>query len=228
MIYTEKTMLRTATNRHTHERTELLSFLRSRGITDERVLRAMNAIERENFVEGHFARRAYEDTALPIGNEQTISQPFTVAYMTEALDLKKGERVLEIGTGSGYQAAVLAEMGCQVYTIERHIPLLQKARKRFDSLGYHNIISRGGDGTLGWDEYAPYDAIIVTAGAPDVPEPLVKQLNPNGGRLIIPIGERDVQKMYLIRSAEGKLAVQELPEFKFVPLIGKEGWKQEA
>lgn len=221
-------MLRTATNRHTHDRNELLTFLRSRGISDENVLRAMSTALRENFVEGNFVRRAYEDIALPIGNEQTISQPYTVAYMTQALNLKEGERVLEIGTGSGYQAAILAEMGCQVYTIERHHPLLQKARKRFESLGYNNIISRGGDGTLGWDEYAPFDAIIVTAGAPDVPEPLVKQLNPKGGRLLIPIGERDVQKMYLIRSDGGELAVKELPEFKFVPLIGKEGWKQDA
>jgi protein-L-isoaspartate(D-aspartate) O-methyltransferase len=225
---TSKTQLHGAKNHLTHERHELVAFLRSRGITDKAVLEAMGKIPREHFLDTHFASRAYSDIALPIGSQQTISQPYTVAYMTQELYLKKGERVLEIGTGSGYQAAVLAELGCQVYTVERHIPLLKDARKRFEAMGYHNIISRGGDGTLGWPEYAPFDAIIVTAGAPDVPEPLVSQLNPNGGRLIIPIGTKSVQKMYLIRKDGEELSAKELPEFRFVPLIGKEGWKTES
>ncbi len=220
-------MLHSAQNNFSHERSSLQQFLRSRGITDERVLRAMGKIPREQFLEKNFARRAYEDSALPIGSGQTISQPFTVAYMTEALQIKSGEKVLEIGTGSGYQAAVLAEMGCKVYTIERHLPLLLAAQKRFSALGYHDIISRAGDGSRGWAEYAPFDAIIVTAGAPDVPETLTKQLNPNGGRLIVPVGSIDIQRMYMIRNENGKLEVDELPEFKFVPLVGKEGWQQE-
>jgi protein-L-isoaspartate(D-aspartate) O-methyltransferase len=187
----------------------------------------MGKIPREQFLEKNFARRAYEDSALPIGSGQTISQPFTVAYMTQALHLQPGEKVLEIGTGSGYQAAVLEEMGCKVFTIERHLPLLQNARKRFDALGYHDIISRSGDGSRGWAEYAPFDAIIVTAGAPDVPETLTKQLNPNGGRLLVPVGSLDIQRMYLVKNEQGKLNVEELPEFKFVPLVGKEGWAME-
>lgn len=214
-----------ASNRYAQERRAMVDFLRTRGIHDPAVLNAMLTLPREIFLEGHFAGRSYEDSALPIGSGQTISQPYTVAFMTQALGLKPGDRVLEIGTGSGYQAAVLRAIGCKVFTIERHLPLLQDARKRFDALGYHDIISRAGDGSRGWDEYAPYDAIIVTAGAPDVPETLVKQLNPNGGRLIIPVGTRDVQRMYLVTSHEGKLSVKEFPEFKFVPLIGKEGWE---
>lgn len=220
-----RTPLSTTINRHSREREEMIAFLRSRGISDPDVLRAMGKLPREIFLMKNMESQAYSDMALPIGSRQTISQPYTVAYMTQALKLTKGERVLEIGTGSGYQAAVLAEMGMQVYTIERHITLLQEARKRFDLLGYHNIISRGGDGTLGWSEFAPYDAIIVTAGAPDVPETLVKQLNDEHGRMIIPVGERSVQRMYLIRKTNGELSAEELPEFRFVPLVGKQGWK---
>jgi protein-L-isoaspartate(D-aspartate) O-methyltransferase len=220
-------LLHSATNNFSHERIQLQEFLRSRGITDKEVLQAMGKVPRELFLEKNFFRRAYEDSALPIGSGQTISQPFTVAYMTQALRLKSGEKVLEIGTGSGYQSAILAELGCKVFTIERHQTLLQSARKVFDVLGYHDIISRSGDGSRGWAEYAPFDAIIVTAGAPDVPETLTKQLNPNGGRLIVPVGSMAVQKMYLVINDQGKLEVEELPEFKFVPLVGKEGWNDE-
>jgi protein-L-isoaspartate(D-aspartate) O-methyltransferase len=214
-----------ASNRYAQERRSMVEFLRTRGITDEAVLSVMLALPRELFLEGHFAGRSYEDSALPIGSGQTISQPYTVAFMTQVLKLKPGDKVLEIGTGSGYQGAVLRALGCKVYTIERHQQLLTEARKRFDLLGYHDILSRAGDGSRGWDEYAPYDAIIVTAGAPDVPETLTKQLNPTGGRLIVPVGSKDVQRMYLVTSNNGKLSVQEFPEFKFVPLIGKEGWE---
>jgi len=220
-------LLHSAKNNFSHERMLLQEFLRSRGISDRVVLRAMGIIPREQFLEKNFARRAYEDSALPIGSGQTISQPYTVAYMTQALDLQPGEKVLEIGTGSGYQAAILAEMGCKVFTIERHLSLLQAAQKRFEALGFHDIISRAGDGSRGWAEYAPFDAIIVTAGAPDVPETLTKQLNHNGGRLLVPVGSLDVQRMYLVKNENGNLTVKELPEFKFVPLVGKEGWAQE-
>ncbi len=217
-------MLHSATNNFSQERIQLQDFLRSRGITEPGVLKVMGKVPRELFLEKNFSRRAYEDSALPIGSGQTISQPFTVAFMTQALRLKPGEKVLEIGTGSGYQAAILAELGCKVFTIERHQQLLRGASKVFESLGYHNIISRSGDGSRGWAEYAPFDAIIVTAGAPDVPETLTKQLNPNGGRLIVPVGSLSIQRMYLIINTNGVLTVEELPEFKFVPLVGKEGW----
>ncbi len=205
-------------------RQALVEFLRSRGITDERVLEAMASVPRERFLDRTFAARAYEDSALPIGEGQTISQPYTVAYQTQALQLKPGEKVLEIGTGSGYQTAILAQMGVRVFTIERHVELLETARKRLEALGYHRIISRAGDGSRGWPEYAPFDAILVTAGAPDVPESLTKQLNPNGGRLIIPIGGRQNQKMYLITRNGDDFSGEELTTFAFVPLIGAEGW----
>jgi protein-L-isoaspartate(D-aspartate) O-methyltransferase len=205
-------------------RESLVEDLRARGISDERVLDAMASIPRERFLDRTFSSRAYEDSALPIGEGQTISQPYTVAYQTQALQLKEGEKVLEIGTGSGYQAAVLAKMGVRVYTIERHVDLLEAARKRLESLGFHRVISRAGDGTRGWPEYAPFDAILVTAGAPDVPESLTKQLNPNGGRMIIPIGGRQSQKMYLIRRTGDEFVGEELIGFAFVPLIGAEGW----
>lgn len=206
-------------------RKELVAFLRTKGIVNPNVLKAMGEIPREFFLDKHFSLRAYEDSALPIGSGQTISQPYTVAFQTQVIGPNQGEKILEIGTGSGYQASILAQMGCMVYTIERHVPLLNDARKRFEKLGFHNIISRGGDGSVGWAEYAPFDAIIVTAGAPDLPEALLKQLKPDGGRMVIPIGTRDVQRMYLIRMEMGKPVVTEFPEFKFVPLVGKEGWQ---
>jgi protein-L-isoaspartate(D-aspartate) O-methyltransferase len=206
------------------DRLQLVDELRARGIHDERVLAAMATIPRERFLDGPYAAHAYEDSALPIGEGQTISQPYTVAYQTQSLELKPGEKILEIGTGSGYQTAVLAHIGLRVYTIERHVALLEQARKRLEALGYHRVISRAGDGTRGWPEFAPYDAILVTAGAPDVPESLTKQLNPNGGRMIIPVGDKRSQRMYLIRNSNGKLSAEELIDFSFVPLIGSEGW----
>ena len=205
-------------------RQTLVEQLRARGIHDERVLEAMASVPRERFLDQTFVLRAYEDSALPIGEGQTISQPYTVAYQTQALELKEREKILEIGTGSGYQTAVLAQMGARVYTIERHVALLEAARKRLESLGFHRVISRAGDGTRGWPEYAPFDAILVTAGAPDVPESLAKQLSPDGGRMVIPIGGQRSQKMYLVKKDGEKLTATELADFAFVPLIGKEGW----
>lgn len=204
------------------ERKEMISLLESRGITDPNVLSAMAKVERHLFVEPPFVNRAYEDSALPIGNEQTISQPYTVAFMTQALAAKHADKVLEVGTGSGYQAVVLAKMGCRVFTIERHLGLLAEARKMFDKLNLR-IASKGGDGTVGWNEFAPFDGIIVTAGAPTVPEALKQQLA-NGGRLVIPVGDREVQKVLVVKREGNEYLTEETFGFKFVPLVGKNGW----
>jgi len=205
-------------------RFQLVDRLRERGIKDERILSAMNKIPRELFVDPAFVSQAYEDIALPIDCNQTISQPYTVAFMTQALNLKEGSKVLEIGTGSGYQATLLYLMGMRVYTIERIYELYLKANRIFQQLGV-NVLTRWGDGSLGWKEYAPYDGIIVTAAAPKVPEPLLEQLAING-RLVIPVGDRSYQAMYIITKV-GDNQFQEEQEhfFKFVPLIGEYGWQ---
>ena len=205
------------------ERGEMVELLRQRGINDERLLQAMMAVDRREFVEEAFLNRAYEDSALPIGSSQTISQPYTVAFMTQALEIQPGDKVLEIGTGSGYQAAILAEMEARVFTIERHMDLLTEARKSFDKFDY-TIASKCGDGTIGWKEFAPYNGILVTAGAPEVPQPLLDQLA-EGGTLVIPIGNLDVQNLHVITRRDGKYEPKIVPSFKFVPLIGKLGWK---
>ena len=200
----------------------MIALLKDRGITDARILRAMRTIERHRFVPQPFTNRAYEDSALPIGMKQTISQPYTVAFMTQALGVKEGDKVLEVGTGSGYQAAILAELGARVFTIERYIELLISARHVLDDLGYR-IASKAGDGTVGWSDFAPFDGIIVTAGAPDVPQPLLQQLA-DGGNLVIPVGGLDIQNLLVtIRHGEN-FERHEIHGFKFVPLIGKMGW----
>jgi protein-L-isoaspartate(D-aspartate) O-methyltransferase len=209
-------------SRFEDERREMIEVLRDRGITDERLLKVMGKIERHLFVSEPFVNRSYDDTALPIAKQQTISQPYTVAYMTQELAPKEGARVLEIGTGSGYQASVLAELGCKVFTIERHVDLLLQARKMFEKLGYR-IGSKAGDGTIGWSEFAPYDGIIVTAAAPDVPDPLLKQLG-EGGRLVIPIGDLDMQDLHVFTKSGETFESRVVKGFKFVPLIGKKGW----
>ena len=216
-------MQRRSVKRFDMEKDEMIRLLRERGIRDERLLSAMVTIDRHEFVQDAFVNRSYDDSALPIGKSQTISQPYTVAFMSEALGISSGDRVLEIGTGSGYQAAVLAGMGARVFTIERHMELLVEARKRFDKLGF-TIASKCSDGTLGWREFAPYAGIIVTAGAPDVPEPLLEQLTV-GGILVIPIGGQDTQSLYIITRTASGYESREAAGFKFVPLIGKKGWK---
>lgn len=205
------------------ERDEMIDLIRQRGITDERLLQAMKTVDRREFVQIAFLNRSYDDCALPIGHSQTISQPYTVAFMTEALEVELGDKVLEIGTGSGYQAALLAEMGARVFTIERNIELLTSARKRFEKLHYE-IVSKCGDGTIGWKDFAPYDGIVVTAGAPEAPKPLLNQLN-DGGVLVIPIGDLDIQNLHIVRRVKDKFETREAVGFKFVPLIGKKGWK---
>lgn len=204
------------------ERRDMIALLRERGIGDERLLQVMGKIERHLFVSEPFVNRSYDDTALPIAKQQTISQPYTVAFMTERLAPKPGAKILEIGTGSGYQAAVLAELGCKVYTIERHVDLLLHARKMFERFGYR-IASKAGDGTVGWSEFAPYDGIIVTAAAPEVPDPLLKQLA-DGGRLVIPVGDLEIQDLFVVTRTGDTYARRDIRGFKFVPLIGKKGW----
>ncbi|MGB9770674.1 MAG: protein-L-isoaspartate(D-aspartate) O-methyltransferase [Candidatus Kapaibacteriota bacterium] len=205
-------------------RFQLVDRLRQRGIKDERILSAMNKIPRELFVDPAFVHQAYEDIALPIDCNQTISQPYTVAFMTQALNLKEGSKVLEIGTGSGYQATLLFLMGMRVYTIERIYELYLKSKKLFEKLGV-DVLTKWGDGTLGWKDYAPYDGIIVTAAAPVVPEPLLEQLAING-RLVIPVGDRNYQAMYIItKIGEDQYKQEQENYFKFVPLIGEKGWR---
>ena len=195
-----------------------------RGIQDPRVLDAMGTVPRHLFVEDAMQASAYSDFPLPIGSGQTISQPYIVALMTEALQLKGRERVLEIGTGSGYQAAVLSRLCERVYTVERIDSLLGRARKVFDKLRYHNIVSRIDDGTVGWADQAPFDAIVVTAGGPVIPQPLLDQLADHG-RLVIPVGDHNVQELQLVTKEEGETTVQLIEHVRFVDLIGAHGWQ---
>lgn len=207
------------------ERQELIKKLAKKGITDQAVLQAMLEVERHLFVLDAMVAHAYADVALPIGQGQTISQPYTVAFMTQALKLKPGSKVLEIGTGSGYQAAVLYKMGMRVYTIERQPDIQLRTQRLFDQLGIR-AVCRLGDGTIGWADYAPYDGIIVTAGGPSVPVNLKKQLD-IGGKLVIPVGDKKSQALLIItKTGEDTFRTEEVPKFAFVPLIGKEGWNR--
>jgi len=196
----------------------------ARGIKDERVLQVMGKIPRHLFIEEALAGEAYNDHPVPIGEKQTISQPYIVAVMTEALELKGDENTLEIGAGSGYQTAILAELSSRVYTIERIESLLVNARKILAQLGYDNILFKVFDGTMGWKEYAPFDTIMVTAGAPGLPEPLVDQLADNG-RMIIPIGDRYSQELIKIVRRGKSLEQKNLGGCRFVNLIGIHGWQ---
>ena len=198
-----------------------------RGIKDKKVLDAMLKVPRHLFVGEAQRMSAYEDHPLPIGEGQTISQPFMVAWMTEALELKGEESILEIGTGSGYQTAILGELASKVYSVERVPSLTGKARKFLDSQGYRNVLVKLSDGTLGWEEYAPYDRILVTAGSPSVPGPLLEQLAP-GGILVIPVGGNSVQELLRIRKREdGSTSQEKMGGCVFVRLVGKHGWEGE-
>ncbi len=199
----------------------------ARGIKNRRVIEAMLKVPRHIFVEEALASQAYNDKPLPIGEKQTISQPYMVALMTELLELTGREKVLEIGTGSGYQAAILAELADRVYTVERIRPLALKARKALDNLGLLNINIKISDGTVGWKEEAPFDAILVTAGAPDVPPELISQLAANG-KLVIPVGEKYEQTLVRIcKSVDGSIIREDLIGCRFVRLIGRNGWENE-
>jgi len=197
----------------------------ARGVEDERVLEAMLKIPRHLFVPHNLRERAYDDSPLPIGDGQTISQPYMVAWMTELLEVKDTDRVLEVGTGSGYQAAILCELAAEVFSVEKYPDLASKAEERLHALGYRNIAVRVGDGTLGWPEEAPFDGIIVTAGSPSVPQPLLEQLT-EGGRLVIPVGSSGMQMLNLIRREGNEYHTSEEGTCVFVPLVGKFGWRR--
>lgn len=197
-----------------------------RGIRDPRVIDAMGRIHRHLFVIPEHQAEAYEDRPLPIGEGQTISQPYMVAIMTQSLELTGRERVLEVGTGSGYQTAILAELALKVYTIERIPPLMDRAKKILADLGYANIQFRTGDGTRGWPEEAPFEGIIVTAGAPEIPRTLTAQLA-NGGRLVIPVGPRYSQTLYKVTREGNRFHEEDVTGCVFVPLLGAFGWKEE-
>jgi len=210
-----------------HKRKDLIDILMKSGIRDERVLGAFNKVKREFYVVPEFKRLAYDNSALPISNNQTISQPFTVAFMTQLLNISEGDKILEIGTGSGYQAAILCEMKAKVYSVERIEQLYEEAKKILHSHHY-KVHLKCSDGTTGWSEHAPYDGIVVTAGSPDLPDSLVKQLAV-GGRLVIPIGDKNEQEIWQVirvKEKDGKeyLDIFKHKNFKFVPLIGEEGW----
>lgn len=207
------------------ERQDLVDKISLKGIYDISVLKAIGEVERHKFVPDVMKHHAYKDVALPIGHGQTISQPYTVAFMTQALRLKPGNKVLEIGTGSGYQAALLLKMAMDVYSIERNVDIFYKTRKLLDKLGLR-INTKCGDGTLGWQEYAPYDGILVTAGSPIIPNSLKIQLA-IGGRLVIPVGNKSSQLLKIVTKIdEDNFEVEDVPEFAFVPLIGREGWNE--
>ncbi len=200
-------------------RENLVRLLERQGITDDKVLNAMRNVLRHEFVPEQLLSQAYANRPLPIGMGQTISQPYIVAYMSEALKLKGGEKVLEIGTGSGYQAAILAEIAGTVYTVEILEPLAKRAEKTLEKLGYENIFVRVGDGYQGWPEHAPFDAIMVTAAPDHVPEPLVEQLKV-GGRMIIPVGERSQRLVLITKDEKGVKQERDLPVL-FVPMTGE-------
>lgn len=205
---------------------ELVKVLMKEGITDKNVLRAFMKVDRHLFVPDIIKAHAYSNVALPIGHEQTISQPYTVAFMTQALELTERCKILEIGTGSGFQAAVLVQMGMKVFSIERNYEIHKRTQELYDRLGIRAALIYG-DGTLGWDDGAPYDRIIVTAGGPEVPKRLLRQLAV-GGKMVIPVGDRNTQTMQIIsKISNDEYKVKEIPNFNFVPLIGKEGWKSE-
>lgn len=208
------------------ERQDLVDTISEKGISDVYVLKAINDVERHKFVPHALLSHAYKDVALPIGYGQTISQPYTVAFMTQALKVKPEGKILEIGTGSGYQAAILYRMGVKVFSIERQFEIYDRTRKLLDELGIR-INTKYGDGTIGWEEHAPFDGILVTAGSPTIPPSLKKQLAV-GGRLVIPVGDKISQKLKIVTKIdEDDFDILDVPEFVFVPLIGKEGWKPE-
>ena len=206
-------------------RKALVRTVKDKGITDNRILDAIGKIPRHYFFDKAFIEHAYQDKAFPIGEGQTISQPYTVAFQTEKLEIERGDKILEIGTGSGYQACILLELGAEVFTIEYNKVLFERTRKFLPTMGYSPHFFHG-DGSMGLEKHAPYDKILVTAGAPSVPKKLIEQLN-IGGSLIIPVGGNETQKMVLIKKIDHKkLTRKEYNYFSFVPLLGADGWSR--
>ena len=204
-------------------RRQLVKEIEGKGIKSATVLSAIGKMPRHVFFDSIFLEHAYEDKAFPIGEKQTISQPYTVAFQSELLNVSKGDKILEIGTGSGYQAAILLELGAEVFTIEYNQKLFQKTIEFLPKLGYNPHFFQG-DGSLGLPKHAPYDSIVVTAGAPNVPDALIKQLK-IGGVLVIPVGDQKQQKMIVIKKlSQNKASKKEFSHFSFVPLLGKDGW----
>ena len=205
-------------------RKRLIRILREKGIKNEQVLEAFNRVERHLFVDGAMYAQAYDDNALPIGFGQTISQPYVVALMTELLEIERDDKILEIGTGSGFQTAILAQFTRRVYTIERHRELSDAARKRLREQGYANVVFKAGDGSLGWPQHGPFNKIIVTAGAPVLPQTLTDQLAV-GGRMIIPTGDKKQQDLVVYDKTAQGLSKFTAAQVLFVPLIGSQGWQ---
>ena len=215
------------TYKHKGLREKLVELLREKGIADERVLSAIQKVPRHVFLDSAFTEAAYEDRALPIAEGQTISQPYTVAMQSKMLDVSKGMKVLEIGTGSGYQAAVLCEMGANLFSIERIRVLHNKAKIMLDDLG-HQPRLKWGDGSAGWEINSPFDRILVTAASPDIPDSLKKQLA-IGGKMVIPVGDKDSQVMtVVVRTDKNEYTISKFDRFKFVPMIGKHGWTSDT
>ena len=207
--------------RHKGMRLKLVETVREKGISDEKVLKAMQQVPRHVFMDSSFVEHAYEDKAFPIGSDQTISQPYTVAFQSELLQVEKGDKILEVGTGSGYQACVLAEMGAKVFSIERHRKLYLKAREILNKLNYYRVKIFYGDGFEGLPTFAPFDKMIITAAAPVIPKKLIDQLKV-GGTLVIPLGESDTQVMKtIVKQGDGTLEGEEHGYFKFVPMLRK-------
>lgn len=213
------------TDRYTAQRRALVERIRERGIDDLAILRAFEAVPRHEFIPHAVWHRAYEDAPLPIGFGQTASQPSLQALYMRLLDLQPTDRVLEIGTGSGYQTAVLAQLVDRVYSVERIRDLSIRAREALDRLRVANVALLVGDGTIGWSRYAPYDAILVAAGSPEVPQPLLDQLAP-GGRMLVPVGTRDAQRLLRIRRTAEGIETEEVLDCTFVPLLGRFGWAE--
>jgi protein-L-isoaspartate(D-aspartate) O-methyltransferase len=202
---------------------KLIKILKEKGITNEQVLDAFRKVPRHLFIDKTLYHQAYDDNALPIGHGQTISQPYVVALMTQTLMIEKDQKILEIGTGSGFQTAILAQFSRRIYTIERNKELGKMALNRLRKMGYENIVFKIGDGSKGWSQHAPYDRIIVTAGAPSVPKELIEQLVV-GGRMVIPIGDRTVQELEIYEKTSQGISKSSLGCVAFVPLVGERGW----
>ena len=219
--------MKNLSKKYDRKREEMVrSQIEARGVRDPRVLSAFRAVPRHLFVSEALREQAYGDYPLPIGEQQTISQPYIVAEMTQALELGQDDRVLEIGTGSGYQAAILAQIVYRVYTVERKRALYMQTRNLFDKLNYHNIVTKYADGTKGWQEESPFDAIVVTAGAPELPEVLITQLA-EGGRLVVPVGNQHTQELIKICREKGDVQQTNLGGCRFVKLVGEHGWQEQ-